>query len=179
MSGSAAPQYFFMPPLLVLGRKTALHFHRKILMYVLFAHWTNVCCLTFISSEKSSMAKCIGLRIKFTYTHDFTYMHGCFRTKLSQRLTKVLHDNKNGSMHDNKNEADAINTTQVASDIVHLLKTNGISRGYFASKNLKILTPVFEQLVCEPKSYADMKERERKIFRCMKKWTDPCNVYTI
>jgi hypothetical protein len=73
----------------------------------------------------------------------------------------------------NKDRYVAVNTAEVASEIVQLLKINGISHGYFAARKLKILTAFFEQLVNNPKPYADLKESERKIFQCMKKWTGP------
>jgi hypothetical protein len=75
-----------------------------------------------------------------------------------------------------KDESDAIDTEQVASEIVQLLKINSISHGYFARTKLKILGDYFEQLVYKPKPYKDLIESERKIFRCMKKWTEPGEV---
>jgi hypothetical protein len=78
-----------------------------------------------------------------------------------------------------EDELDAINTTHVASGLVQLLKSNGITQGYFATQKLKILTVFFEQLVNKPKPYADLKESEKKIFKCMKKWTDPSEIRTL
>jgi hypothetical protein len=69
--------------------------------------------------------------------------------------------------------ANAINTEQVASEFVQLLKIYGITQGYVASHKLNILTVYFEQLVSFPKPYAELKESERKIFQCMKKWMEP------
>jgi hypothetical protein len=71
------------------------------------------------------------------------------------------------------NETDTINTTQVAGEFVQLLKINGISHGYFARRQLSILLDYFEQLVNKPKPYADLIESDKKIFQCMKKWTEP------
>jgi hypothetical protein len=72
-----------------------------------------------------------------------------------------------------RDQTGTINTAKVASEILQLLKINGITHAYFASQKLKIFIVVFEELVFNPKPYADLKESERRIFRCMKKWTDP------
>jgi hypothetical protein len=71
---------------------------------------------------------------------------------------------------------DAINTAQVASEFVQLLKNNGILQGYVACRKLKIVKSYFNKLVNFPKPYAELKESERKIFQCMKKWTEPSEV---
>jgi hypothetical protein len=74
-------------------------------------------------------------------------------------------------------ETDTINTTQVASEVVQMLKVNGISQGYFTHGKLRISSKsYFEQLVKNPKPYADLKESEKNVFRCMKKWTEPGKV---
>jgi hypothetical protein len=100
-----------------------------------------------------------------------------YYTKIHAWYKQIEHHSKLQSESFNKStlekdETDVINTEQVASETVHLLKINHITQGMFAQKKLMILEGYFKQLVQEPKPYANMNESERKIFQCMKRWTD-------
>jgi hypothetical protein len=92
------------------------------------------------------------------------------KTKTNESLNKLTAE---------KDETGAMNTVQVANEIVQLLKINGVSEGYFACQKLKIVKAFFVQLVYKPKSFSDLTDSERKIFQCMKKWTEPGEVESL